>query len=240
MKNKMQKIKKILIGLLVVAALVLCIKLLCVEVTYMQGVDGIVTTRSLPLYLKLDSFLNRHFHYRYLASQITKNIESREEKIKVLMKWTRNNIKPQPQELPVIDDHPLHIIIRGYGVDEQVEDIFTLLCNYAGIPAYMATLKTIEPEKQRTFSFVYFEKQWRIVHAANQKIFLKNNSWATLKDFTTDPSLILGSEETISSRSSLTYQEFFSQFNGYESIHKTRHRKQTPLGRILQEFLDLF
>src|SRR3989344_8003092 len=145
MKNKLLKIKKILIALVVIALLIAAIKVFSIEVTYTQGVNGIKSTRTIPLYLKIQSFLNRHFHYKYLASELTKNTESREEKIRILLKWARENIKPQPQELAVIDDHPLHIIVRGYGTDEQVEDVFTLLCNYAGIPAYMSTLKTKDP-----------------------------------------------------------------------------------------------
>ena len=66
--------------------------------------------------------------------------------------WTCENIRKQPDGLPVIDDHVWHIIIRGYGEPDQSSDVFTTLCNYAGIRAFYA-LASYAGSKNLTTSF---------------------------------------------------------------------------------------
>ena len=76
--------------------------------------------------------------------------------------FVRNNIRYVP-EMPVIDDHPFHIIIRGYGVNDQFEDIFTLLCNYAGIDAYYEKTDFIFRDLKIDFcSFVKIGNHWTV------------------------------------------------------------------------------
>jgi hypothetical protein len=61
--------------------------------------------------------------------------------------------------LRVIDDHQLNIIIRGYGVNDQVEDLFTLLCTYAGFEAFYKRFYA-STGKSYFISFVRLGDKW--------------------------------------------------------------------------------
>ena len=50
--------------------------------------------------------------------------------------WTARRIQPTPEGWPVVDDHILNIIIRGYGMTDQRADVFATLTTYAGVPAF--------------------------------------------------------------------------------------------------------
>ena len=69
------------------------------------------------------------------VSRVTK------KKILRLFRWTVENIKPVPKGLPVVDDHPLNIIIRGYGAEDQQAEVLALLASYAGYPTGVQRIK---------------------------------------------------------------------------------------------------
>ncbi|MDA2931906.1 hypothetical protein MYX19_01930 [Nitrospinae bacterium AH-259-F20] len=86
----------------------------------------------MPLYLKVGSFITRHWHYKQLVREILEGRRSHEERVMALFDWTVRNIQPQPSGLPVVDDHVWHIIVRGYGTGDQVNDVLSTLATYAG------------------------------------------------------------------------------------------------------------
>lgn len=71
-----------------------------------------------------------------MTKEITNGCTNDKDKAMAIFNWIASNIKKQPDELPVMDDHPLNIIIRGYGTRDQFEDIFTILCTYVNLPAF--------------------------------------------------------------------------------------------------------
>ena len=73
------------------------------------GINYKVTEYEIPLYLKLYDFYGRHLNYGYLVSKITENINSDEDKVIKLSKWVNKNIQKIPQEVEVIDNHPISI-----------------------------------------------------------------------------------------------------------------------------------
>jgi len=76
-----------------------------IKVITKQGVNYHVSEIELPLYLKVLNFYDRHFNYKWLAKRITNNLETKEEKVFRLFQWTHETIRPQPESLPVMDDH---------------------------------------------------------------------------------------------------------------------------------------
>ena len=112
--------------------------------TTRQGIDFRQRTILQPLYLKAMDFISRDGHYRLLAREIVQGAATDEARALQIYAWTRDHIRPVPPGLPVVDDHIWHIIIRGYGTDDQVNDVFTTLCAYAGLSAFWDWLSTPE------------------------------------------------------------------------------------------------
>lgn len=157
------------------AATAVAIAVLNINVTTTQGVDYKVRRVKIPLYLKAFDFMDRYYNYGVLAARITGTIGTEEGKSIAILKWTKENIRENPESLPVIDDHAWHIIIRGYGTDDQFQDVFTTLCNRAGIGAYFNKISPAGGGKPRSFSFVRLKSGWTVFDAY-RGIYFMNSS----------------------------------------------------------------
>ncbi len=112
-------------------------------VTTRIGVDYQEFTRSVPLYEKAINFLSRDLQTRRFAAEVAQGAaKNDEQKLLKIFLWVTRNIHPTPSGFPVVDDHPLHILIRGYGAKDQRTEAFALLANYAGFPATLAKLNS--------------------------------------------------------------------------------------------------
>lgn len=202
------------------------------QATTMQGIDYKVRSESLPLHLKIFDFFNRHYHYKLLANAIIGSAKTGEEKVLAILKWTYANIKRQPKELPVIDDHVWHIIIRGYGVDDQFQDVFSTLCNYAGIPAFLTTVKSSENGDEKWLSFVKLKNGWTVFDSYNG-IYFKTDTGAIayLDDIQS------GNWTTISiaADKKMNYNKYISGMKNinYENWKYSRPAIQSPIRRVL-------
>src|SRR5260221_61338 len=103
----------------VIAGVVLIANL---PVTTKQGVNHEVTEHRLALYVKTFEFLDRDAQYRQLAKDITGDAASDRARLQAVLAWTARRIQPIPQGWPVVDDHILNIVIRGYGATDQRAD----------------------------------------------------------------------------------------------------------------------
>jgi len=121
-----------LIGLL---ALTVTVVVLLWPVETRVGLDYSVSKHRIHLYEKGIHFLSRHLQARRLAADITQGGSGPEERILAIFRWVDENVRPTPPGFPVVDDHILHIIIRGHGATDQRTEAFALLASYAGMPA---------------------------------------------------------------------------------------------------------
>lgn len=126
----------------------------------LQGVDYKVSRITLPLYLKVLNFYDRHYNYKWLAKQITGHLDTKEDKILRLFHWTHETIKPQPESLPVMDSHPWDVYVRRYGVSDNFHDLFTTLCNYIGADAFFRELHIKDSGRGLQLSFVRTKRGW--------------------------------------------------------------------------------
>lgn len=156
MKKKLSKI--IFLALVTVGIFIL----LNLSVNTKQGIDYKVSSIKIPLYLKTLGFFDRYYNYRELVKRIVHGAASDEEKVMRIFRWTYANIRKAPKELPVVDDHVWHIIVRGYGVKDQFQDVFTALCNISGIGAFFSALYTEDKSKAIILSFVKIQEKWYI------------------------------------------------------------------------------
>lgn len=164
-----------------------------IRVSTYQGVNYKVRKISIPLYLKIFDFFHRHYHYEQLSKEITKGALTDEEMVLKIFEWTRLNIKDNPAELPVIDDHVWHIIIRGYGVSDQISDVFTTLCNYAGFKSFFHVVSSDGEKKIIVISFVVINNKlvafdpYRSIYFRDKNgdlAYIKNGSFAYAKKIT--------------------------------------------------------
>ena len=159
--------------------------------TTRQGVDFELRTVRQPLFLKAMDFVDRHFHYRTLAREITQGASTDEERVRRIFEWTHEHIRPVPGNLPIVDDHIWHIIIRGYGTEDQANDVFATLCVYAGVPAFWTWLPGPGVELGLVLSFVTLDGRQIPLDPYHGRIFTKlDGSLADREDLIRDPSLM--------------------------------------------------
>jgi hypothetical protein len=116
-----------------------------------------------PLGVKLASFWYRDWMYRHIVAEATRGLTGDLERVNALFEWVVRHIRTDmPKDWAVEDDHPLHVIIRGYGADWQVSDVFTILCTYAGYPAVMGRAKASSSTTRVMLAFVSLRGDWRV------------------------------------------------------------------------------
>lgn len=158
--------------------------------TTLQGVNFRQRVRPIPVYVKGIDFVQRHYYYRQLASEIVNESMSPAERALAAFEWTRRNIRDVPPGLPVIDDHISHIMIRGYGTNDQMADAFATLCTYAGVPAFWARIRTSSGDKT-ILTFARIEDRWipfdMWAHLAFRN---RRGALASVDELLADPALI--------------------------------------------------
>lgn len=142
-----------------------------VPVATKQGVNFEVSEHRLPLYLKTFEFLDRNAQYRQLANEITLGAAKDQARVLAVFNWTARRIQPAPEGWPVVDDHILNIIIRGYGTSDQRADVFATLTTYAGVPAFWQKVKAPGTEDGVILTFVQVDRRWIVMDIANGFVF---------------------------------------------------------------------
>src|SRR3989338_2247634 len=152
--------------------------------TTRQGINWGVTDIKIPLYLKTLQFFSRHYEMKFYTQHILQNETDDLAKIKKLYDWMQIHIHRVPKDFDIIDDHPLHIFIRRYGAGDQMADLFSLMCTYAGFNAFYKDFKT--DGKSYSLAFVKYQNSWHVFDLYNNKSFIKKETQpyhAVLKDF---------------------------------------------------------
>ena len=171
--------------------LVVTTGILALPATTRQGINFKVTTYEIPTYVKAIDFLHRHYQYRLLLSRICAGTISEQQCLLALMDWTHNNVRPIPAGWPIVDDHPLHIAIRGYGTDDQMADVFTTLAAYAGIPSFFRFLVDPVSGRRLVLTFARIANRWVALDVERHVVFRgRDGSLASVDDLVADASLV--------------------------------------------------
>lgn len=204
-----------------------------IPVSTKQGVNFKVSIIKIPLYLKLINFMDRHYNYKHLIKGIISDTDSEQEKAMKIFAWTYKNIKRQPKELPVIDDHVWHIIIRGYGISDQFSDVFTTLCNYAGIDAFFNWIYTKDRSSKFVFSFVKINNRWYVFDPYRGIYFKnKNDEIADIEEIKSGAALTI---ESLAVKPDIDYTAYFDNLPSIENMGLTRASIQSPFKRFIFE-----
>ena len=175
-----------------------------------QGIDGVVTTYTVPLYVKTIDFVHRDLSYAGLVERLVADHESTESRVLAIFDWTRESIRDQPDGLPVVDDHVSHIIIRGYGQVDQKADVFTTLTTYAGVPGTWGFSDPPSPEL--ILSFVWMDRHWKVFDVENGIVFRnRSGALASAQELGSDP-WILESVATGRMYNGKPYASYFEDY----------------------------
>lgn len=224
MKRKSSKILFLVLG---VACIYIMLNL---SVTTRQGVDYKVHSIKIPLYLKTLDFFDRYYNYRELVKRIVQGANNDEEKVMRMFSWTHNNIRKAPKELPVVDDHVWHIIVRGYGVKDQSQDVFTTLCNIAGISAFFSEIYTEDKSGMMILSFVKIQEKWYVFDAYHGVYFKDKNGM--FADMGSKNDWLLA---TLDVQPDIDYAPYLKNLPTIKDIGLSRSNTQSPLNRLLFE-----
>lgn len=212
--------------------------ILNLPVTTRQGINYSLRTIKIPLYVKILEFIDRDYHYRILVKDIVKGCKSEEEKVLAIFNWTCQNIKTNiPEGWPIVDDHILNIIIRGYGVHDQLADVFATLCTYAGMPATMYGLTPRGSRNKLVVAAVYLDREWRIFDPYHGKYFInREGKIASIQDIISNSSLVNKQQNSFLFNGC----EYFRYFESLEKINRQaisqlRSRQQMPIFRLGSE-----
>lgn len=210
--------------------------LLNLPVSTKQGVNYECQTIKMPFFLKILDFFDRHYNYAQLTGRITKDATDEYERVLKIFQWTHQFIKRPPKGFPIIDDHVWHIIIRGYGADDQLQDVFTTLCNYAGLDAFYGLISNSAQSQRKPFSFVKVDGKWVVFDAYNGTYFKDRGG-----EFA-DIERLKSGEWLAQSNNTLPKPDYAAYFNNLPSIKETawnRANIQSPLNRLLFELKKL-
>lgn len=224
--------KKYFCFALIAIFIILLFATLNINVFIQQCINYRCQSIRIPLYLKILDFYDRHYNYKWLTSRIIEGTHSDTERAIKLFNWTYNNIRKAPQGYPIMDDHVWHIIIRGYGVTDQSSDVFTTLCNYAGIDAFF----TIVGTRRFPLSFVKLKSKWHIFDPYHG-IYFKDEK-GDIADIDTLRSTNWNIE-SLKEKPGLDYAELFQSLPSIKKIGLIRANIQSPLNRLLYEINKL-
>ena len=201
--------------------------------TTRQGVNWEVSELKIPLYLKTLSFVSRHYEMKYAVKQILQNETDDLAKITKLYHWVQLHIHPTPPGFDAIDDHPLHIFIRRYGEKDQMDDLFSLMCTYAGLPSFFRIFKS----QRYPLAFVKYINTWYAFDVYRATEFIKEDqAWATLSEIQANHFFLKISQKNRPPLSCEFYSSLLKDFDP-EKNFSSRNLQQMPWER-LKIFLD--
>ncbi|MBI4596958.1 MAG: transglutaminase domain-containing protein [Candidatus Omnitrophica bacterium] len=197
-----------------------------------QGVNFQVSQHRIPPYVKAIDFLHRHYAYQRLAREITEGKTTDDARVLAVFNWTREHIQPMPKGWPVIDDHILNIIIRGYGLGDQMADVFTTLSTYAGVPAFWKDLRASDTPGVLVLSFAKIDGQWVIVDVADGLIFrMPDGSLADAAALVENPP-VLKTVVQARTRSGIEYWRYLETMRPFSVPNTLRAQQQMPGPRL--------
>jgi hypothetical protein len=147
-----------------------------------------------------------------------------------IFSWTHNNIRKAPKELPVVDDHVWHIIVRGYGVKDQSQDVFTTLCNIAGVGAFFSGIYAEDSSGVIILSFVKIQEKW-YVFDAYRGVYFKDKH-GRLADIGSKNEWLAA---TLDGQPDIDYTPYLKNLPTIKDIGLNRSNTQSPFNRLLFE-----
>ena len=254
----MQKFKLISIPFL---SIIIIFILLNKETTRKIAINYEVSEYKIPIYLKINDFFNRHFYYRNLVKQINTSQQNKKNIILNTSKWVNQNIQKIPEGVDVVDNHPLTIVHRRLGVQDQFSDILSVLLTYSNIDSFF--IKSFD-KITHPLTLFKVENYWSAIDPYYGVYFInEKGTFASLEELKTSKWQIVNLDtQNITELDKLDiyledfqnleefktqYRKIFELIQTSEQIDDTnifnrggRSYTQKPLNRLKFEFYKLF
>ena len=203
-----------------------------VPVSSFRGENYQISQVRMPLVIKLADFLLRDYQLRTLTARLTRGVAGDEAKALALLQWTHEHVRPIPPGFSIVDDHITNILIRGYGTRDQAADVYTTLCQYAGIPAVMYLAKPRDRNTRLILAAVRLHRSWRLVDVARDFYFRNaQGAMASLEELLQRPQYFQQAASQPPT-AGIPYARFFEALVPIPSVATTRAQLQMPLARI--------
>jgi len=219
---------------LCILGIVFFMAILNIKVSSRQGINFVAHTIKMPLYIKIIEFFDRDYHYKELVENICQGCNSDQNKVLALFEWTHQNIKRDiPEGWPIIDDHVWHIIVRGYGARDQFSDVFTTLCNYAGVDAFYSWVYTQDQKQRIPLSFVRINRKWAVFDPYNGIYFkVKKDKLADVEAIRSGSGWTI---EALNKKPTIDYAIYLNNLSPLKEMGLGRTNVQSPLNRLRYE-----
>ena len=253
--------KKKLILLFVLFFLLILFFIANKNTTRTIGINFKVFEYQIPIYLKILDFYDRHYHYKYLVKKINKDLVDEKNVILDTSKWIKDNIQKIPADVDVIDSHPITIIERRLGTDDQFSDLLSVLLVYANIDSFFISSFN---SNWHPLTFFKIDNYWSIIDPYYAVYFSNNERlFASIKDIKNEKWQISNLESDKIDK--LNFKKIFgNKFNDYDEVKNYydkifyylpssddidnthlfyrggRSYTQNPLGRIRYEIYSIF
>jgi hypothetical protein len=196
------------------------------------GVNYVVGRELVPLWKKASEFVERDARLRRISEDVLGDVSGSRAKADKALGWTLVHIAHAPKGKPVIDDHIVSIIERGYGESDQQADVFTALLTYAGVPAYWQSLG--KAPDQLPISYALIDGRWSVFDVTRGLIFrTATGDPATPEDIEQDPDLVR--REALAAGMAGLVDNYWSYFRDYRAAsppNVLRAELQMPWPRL--------
>ncbi len=208
--------------------------------TTRSGIDFVWSSKEIPLYEKAIHFVSRDLQARRLAQEITQGATTDQERLEKLFFWTVKNVRPIPGNFPIVDDHILNVLIRGYGAPDQRTEAFALLASYGGFPTGSTILKAKGLSHQIIVAVVQVGEEKVILFDVANGIFFTNErgQLAHWEELQRDPQLIRAAAKGLQING-IAYERYFETVSEL-GVNPSRIQRQKPWPRLKMEILRLF
>lgn len=197
------------------------------------GVDYQFFEKRVPLSEKVIAFLGRDLQLRRLAAEVVP-AGSDPERLLGLFAWVRANVRPVPPGFPVVDDHVLNILIRGYGAPDQRTEAFCALAAYAGFRSAPAKLRAPGRREELDVAVVELDGRLYVLDVDNGIVFrTPDGDLADMEALRRDPGLVAAAARGRAVRG-VPYMAFYEGLAELRPVYD-RIAGQRPLGRLRME-----
>ena len=203
-------------------------------VTTRWGLNYHVARKRIPLYEKAINFISRDLQLRRLTRELIAGTPGEEQQLLRLFSWVTEHIRPTPDGFPIMDDHVLHVIIRGYGAADQRTEVFAVLASYVGFQASVAQLTPpSSPRRNLLVALVTSGARTYVFDIINQVVFRDaGGHLADAHQLLADPRLIEAAAPGRVLRG-MPYRDYFLGFDRSKIFSRTEAQQLWP--RLKQE-----
>ena len=221
--------RRLLILFLFISLLFIFLFILNKDTTRKISINYKVVDYKIPIYLKLSDFFDRHFEYKYLVKNINNNQSSIEGIILNTTEWINSNIKKTPIGVDVIDYHPLTIVKRRLGEQDQFNDILSVFLVYQDIDSFF-----IKKFKDINHSLTLFKinNYWSVIDPYNGYYFLNERRiFASIEELKTSNWEIVNlKNRKLNSFSTENYKELRAFYQKiFDNIKSTKEIENTNI-----------